>query len=251
MINCEVRQIHRVKHSIPIEIKTQKHKYDELVYFISGCGTTNINGKTFNYKAGDFAFYKAGTPHNEYDPVPCDIIWLHFSFLIDGIALIEGLFSDSDGKLLSNLQKLRGLSIQHGKYTKQLIESCLAEIVIIASECQCETAEVPNRTNWEKIVNYIDANINEEINFKMLAKENNYSYDRFRHLFAKHFGLSPYSYLVKQRIEHSKRLLKNSCSSITDIAFDCGFNSSSQFTNIFKKHVGVTPKEYKKRVIST
>jgi len=104
VINCEVRQIYRVKHSISIEIKTQKHKYDELVYFISGCGTTNINGKTFNYKAGDFAFYKAGTPHNEYDPVPCDIIWLHFSFLIDGIALIEGLFSDSDGKLLSNLQ---------------------------------------------------------------------------------------------------------------------------------------------------
>ncbi|MBE6727660.1 MAG: helix-turn-helix transcriptional regulator [Ruminococcaceae bacterium] len=32
---------------------------------------------------------------------------------------------------------------------------------------------------------------------------------------------------------------------ITIIAFDCGFNSSSQFTNIFKKYTGFTPKDYR------
>ena len=56
---------------------------------------------------------------------------------------------------------------------------------------------------------------------------------------------------VKSRIiltaEHAKRLLKNSNLNITDIAFDCGFNSSSQFTNIFKKYVSLTPKEYRNK----
>lgn len=250
MINCELQQIHRIKHSIPIIIKTQTHKHNELVYFVSGCGTTCINNKIYNYKAGDFAFYKAGTPHNECDPVPCDIIWLHFDFNIKGVNLTEGVFFDNDGKLLSTLQKLRSLSIEQNTYSKQLIENCLAEALILAAERQEKNDVVYSRTNWEQILNYIDANINENVDFMLLAKNNNYSYDRFRHLFAKHFGLSPYSYLVKQRIEHSKRLLKNSCSSITEIAFDCGFNSSSQFTNIFKKHVGVTPKEYKKSVTS-
>jgi AraC family transcriptional regulator len=64
---------------------------------------------------------------------------------------------------------------------------------------------------------------------------------------AEQFGVSPYAYLINQRIEHAKRLLKNSDSSITDIAFDCGFNSSSQFTNIFKKYVLLTPKEYQNK----
>ena len=250
MLDCKLKQIHRVKHSIPIKINTQTHKYDELVYFISGYGSTEINKNRLLYKPGEFAFYKKGTPHNEYDPEPCEIIWLHFLFDIDGIELKEGVYYDTDGRLLSSLQKLKKLSLEQNAYKNQLVETCLAETVIIAAQAQNVFEELPNRTNWEKILNYIDANINEQIDFGALAKDNHYSYDRFRHLFAEHFGQSPYAYLISQRIGHAKRLLKNSNSSITDIAFDCGFNSSSQFTNIFKKHVGVTPKEYKKRVSS-
>lgn len=249
MIDCKLKQIHRVKHSIPIKINTQTHKFDELIYFISGSGTTQINDKTFTYKAGDFAFYKAGTPHNEYDPNPCDIIWLHFSFNIDGIDLKEGLFCDNNGNLLSILQKLRRLSLEQKQHNDKLIEVYLAEAIITAAQKQNNTYEINRSTNWDKILNYIDININEPIDFALLAKNNNYSYDRFRHLFAERFGQSPYAYLTGRRIEHAKRLLKNSNSSITDIAFDCGFNSSSQFTNIFKKHVRVTPKEYKKATL--
>ena len=250
MIDCKLKQIHRVRHTIPIEINTQTHKCDELVYFISGYGSTQINDKVYSYKSGDFAFYKKGTPHNECDPQPCDIIWLHFDFNIDNIDLKEGVFCDNDGKLLSVLQKLRRLSIENSRYSKQSVESCLAETIIIAAERQENVDDFLFRTNWEKVLNYIDANANENIDFALLAKNNNYSYDRFRHLFSERFGVPPYTYLTLQRIEHAKRLLKNSNSSITDIAFDCGFNSSSQFTNILKKHIGVTPKEYKKRVTS-
>ena len=221
-----------------------------VLIFIGIACLTTINGKTFGYKAGDFAFYKAGTPHDEYDPVPCDIIWLHFSFEIENICLKEGVFCDGDGKLLANLQKLRKLSIEQNEYKNQLVEICLAETVLVAVQTQNSLTDIQGRTNWEKILNYIDTNINERIDFVALAKENHYSYDRFRHLFAERFGFSPHAYLTNQRIEHAKRLLKNSNSSITDIAFDSGFNSSSQFTNIFKKQVGVTPKEYKKSVTS-
>ena len=248
MFDCALKQIHRVRHLIPIDINIQTHKYDELVYFISGCGTTEINGKVYSYKAGDFAFYKAGTPHNEHDPIPCDIIWLHFSFCVDGVNLKEGLFFDSDGKLLSCLQELRQLSLEQDEFKKQLTELTLAKVIVQAAKAQTVTDETRGHTNWEKILNYIDSNINEEMDFAVLARDNHYSYDRFRHLFSEHFGVSPYVYLTNQRIEHAKRLLKNSNLRITDIAFDSGFNSSSQFTNIFKKYVGLTPKEYKKRV---
>ncbi|MBQ8267028.1 MAG: helix-turn-helix transcriptional regulator [Clostridia bacterium] len=125
----------------------------------------------------------------------------------------------------------------------------LAEAVITAAEKQNEISVISDRINWNKVLSYINSNINEQIDFVSLAQSNNYSYDRFRHLFTQRFGLSPYTYLTKQRIEHAKRLLKNSNSSITDIAFDCGFNSSSQFTNIFKKYVRATPKEYKKATL--
>lgn len=245
MIDCKLKQIYRVKHSIPIKINTQTHKCDELVYFVSGNGTTQIGQTVHTYKSGDFAFYKMGTPHDENDPVPCDIIWLHFQFNLQDVNLEEGVFEDTDGALLSVLQKLRSLSLEQSDYSDHLIECCLAEAIITAAKKQTDCANPNERINWKGILNYIDTNINEQIDFSALAKRYHYSYDRFRHLFVAHFGLSPYAYLTNQRITHAKRLLKNSNSSITDIAFDCGFNSSSQFTNIFKKYVGCTPKEYK------
>ena len=247
MIDCKLVQINRVKHSLPIKIKSHTHKYDELTYFISGCGTAKINGKIFNYKAGSFAFQKAGTVHDEYDTQPCDVIWMHFSFKIDGVNLNEGVFFDNDKKLFYALQKLRNLSLEHKKYTPQTIENCIAEIVITAAEQQCESEAFHDKLDWQKILNYIDTNANSQIDFVTLAQKNHYSYDRFRHLFSEHFEMSPYAYLTTQRIEYAKRLLKSSSLNITDIAFDCGFNSSSQFTNIFKKYVGVTPKSYRNR----
>lgn len=248
MIDCKLKQIHRVKHSIPITINPQTHRYDELVYFISGNGTTSINGKNNNYKSGCFAFYKMGTVHDEVNPVPCDIIWLHFSHNIQSINLKEGVFTDNNGVLLTLLKKLRQFSVEQKNHSQLLIESCLAEIVVTVEQLQNTPTPINTRLNIEKIVNYIDQNINEHIDFAAIAKDNNYSYDRFRHIFSDHFGISPHSYLTLQRIEYAKRLLKNSDLSITDVAFNCGFNSSSQFTNIFKKHIGVTPKEYKNSI---
>ena len=232
MIKCELKQINRVKHSIPIKIKTHTHRANELTYFISGSGTTKINDEIFYYKPGNFAFYKMGTPHNEYDPVSCDIIWMHFDFDIDDIELKEGVFYDNDGKLLKTLQKLRNLSLEQIKYKKQLIESTLSQVIVYAAQKQENNFPVAKSS-----ISYL--------NFKTLSLKYNYSYDRFRHLFTEHFGISPNSYLTNQRINHAKRLLKSSDASITDIAYDCGFNSSSQFTNIFKKYVGITPKEYR------
>jgi AraC-like DNA-binding protein len=56
-------------------------------------------------------------------------------------------------------------------------------------------------------------------------------------------------FVNKYRIEESKQLLtqQNQNLNILGIALDAGFNSKSAFNNAFKKHTGITPKEYKKR----
>lgn len=246
MIKCDLKQIHRVKHSIPIRIERHTHTNNELTYFVSGNGTTQINNETYRYNSGKFAFYKMGTPHNEINPEPCDIIWMHFSFDVPEVKLKEGVFDDRDGKLLSLLLKLRNLSFEQKNHIDLLLKICLAEAIVTAAEKQQENAISSERLDWKDVLDFIDTNINESVDFADLARKNHYSYDRFRHIFTEHFGLSPYAYLTKQRIIHAKRLLKNSDLPITTIAFDCGFSSSSQFTNIFKKHVGATPKEYRK-----
>jgi len=64
------------------------------------------------------------------------------------------------------------------------------------------------------------------------------------------FGTSFFDYLNRYRIEHARELLENSdnqSDAILTIAFTVGFNSNSAFYSAFKKHVGMTPAQYRHR----
>ena len=64
------------------------------------------------------------------------------------------------------------------------------------------------------------------------------------------FGTSFFDYLNRYRIEHARKLLKNSdgqSSAILHTAFTVGFNSNSAFYSAFKKHVGMTPAQYRQK----
>ena len=68
----------------------------------------------------------------------------------------------------------------------------------------------------------------------------------FCRFFHKEIGCSPYQYIIQQRVEKAKYLLKRRELSISEIAQQCGFNSHSQLDRHFRKLMGVTPKEYQK-----
>ena len=244
MISCTLKAMQRIRHTHPIEIAMQRHNDNELTYFIYGNGTTQINDSVYSYGNKSFAYYKKGTLHNEIDPVDCDIIWLHFSFEADGVELKEGVFEDPNSELLKVIQKLRCLEMEKEEGSKVLKEACLAEMTVTAMRLQNKKAS--KERGLERVLEYIDENINSDIDFKLLAHRYNYSYDRFRHLFSERFGISPYSYLLKRRIDQATYLLNNTNFSLTTIAYDTGFKSSSQFLNAFKKIKNITPGEWRK-----
>lgn len=245
MLDCRLKKIVNINHINPIEIKTHAHAHDEITYFVSGEGSIRIGDTDYPYKNNTFAFFKAGTLHSEYDPVPCNIIWLHFDYGIDGIELKEGVFEDVDKTLLGILKKLKSTFYSQGQYNKSFAESILSEAVITAAIKQSENERQRKEIDWERVTDYIDNNLRSPIDFKALALDYGYSYDRFRHIFKDVFGTSLYSYMTLQRINLAKELLKRTNLSITAVAFECGFNSSSQFANIFKAYTKKTPKEYK------
>lgn len=64
------------------------------------------------------------------------------------------------------------------------------------------------------------------------------------------FDTSFFDYLNRYRIEHARKLLKKSgsqSSAILHVAFTVGFNSNSAFYSAFKKHVGMTPAQYRQK----
>jgi len=61
-------------------------------------------------------------------------------------------------------------------------------------------------------------------------------------------NVAPGEYLTRARIDAAARLLtRDAESSVTDIAFRCGFQSSQYFSNVFRKQHGLTPSDYRRR----
>lgn len=67
----------------------------------------------------------------------------------------------------------------------------------------------------------------------------------FLRLFRQFYGVSPYQYLQQLRIEKAERLLRRPGSSVADVAAELGFENSSSFSRLFKKHRGVYPSQFR------
>lgn len=96
-----------------------------------------------------------------------------------------------------------------------------------------------------QVLEYINDHLHQDIKLVDLAALLGISQFHFSYLFKQSIGTTPYQYLLKQRIEQAKRLLKQTDRSIMDIAFLCGFNSHSHLSKQFRQLTGMTPKAYR------
>jgi two-component system response regulator YesN len=69
----------------------------------------------------------------------------------------------------------------------------------------------------------------------------------FSRLFKEATGMTYLSYLNRVRIEQAKKFLNDDALSITDAGYAVGYSDLRQFERIFKKVVGSTPSQYRRR----
>ena len=98
-----------------------------------------------------------------------------------------------------------------------------------------------------RIVDYIDSYLERDIKLADLAELLSMSPFHFSRLFKQSTGLSPHQYLLQQRVERAKQLLRNTDRLIADIALECGFSSHSHLSRKFRQFTGMTPKAYRTR----
>ncbi|MDJ0593308.1 MAG: helix-turn-helix domain-containing protein [Pleurocapsa sp. MO_226.B13] len=101
----------------------------------------------------------------------------------------------------------------------------------------------------QQTLNYIQAHLQEKIKIEDIAKLLNMSQFYFVRLFRRSLGVSPYQYIIQQRVEHAQKLLTQQRSlSIAQVARQCGFSHQSHLAKYFRQFTNMTPKQYRKRV---
>ncbi|MGG4047968.1 helix-turn-helix domain-containing protein [Paenibacillus favisporus] len=99
----------------------------------------------------------------------------------------------------------------------------------------------------EQATAYIHGHFQEPLTLEQLAGLYGLGVKRFSYLFYKYTGLFPIDYLIQYRMKWAKHLLVTGVSSIGDIAAGVGYADAHYFSRLFKKHVGVTPTEFRIR----
>lgn len=61
-------------------------------------------------------------------------------------------------------------------------------------------------------------------------------------------GYSPLDFIRVYRMEHAKHLLENTKMPISNVAYDCGYSDPKYFSDVFRKYVGTSPSEWRKKV---
>ena len=96
---------------------------------------------------------------------------------------------------------------------------------------------------------YIEENHTFDLDLKKLAEKAGMSKFRFCRLFKEKFGKGYLSYLNGVRVAHAKELLRNHTLNILNISEHTGFGSLSQFERVFREIEGISPREYRKKMM--
>ena len=96
-----------------------------------------------------------------------------------------------------------------------------------------------------RVTEYINEHVTQSIKLQDLAAYVGITQFHFSRLFKQSTGMSPHQYVMQQRIERAKQLLKKADMSIADIALNCGFSSQSHLGKYFRAMTGMTPRKYR------
>lgn len=92
---------------------------------------------------------------------------------------------------------------------------------------------------------YIGENMYGNVTLEDIAHEAYMSRDHFIKVFNREVGCSPIQYIIRQKMMKAQLMLASSDSPIKDIALFLGYDDFSYFSQLFKRHVGKTPLQYR------
>lgn len=227
------------------------HKNYEIAYVLSGKALYSVNDKQQILEEGDFSICLSNEIHS-VKSLDNSRIWVgvfsedfvhEFKKRVEGKTGIDFKFRCSETVnrfLLDNLINIKTDDIL-------LIKSCLYALTSEYLRQTELTARDDRRGNlMSEIAEYIAKNFRKSISLKTLSAHLGYDYCYLSRAFNDLFSMSFTDYLNTFRIDHSLSLLTNTALTVTEIAFESGFQSIRSFNHVFKKRMGVSPVDYRK-----
>lgn len=114
-----------------------------------------------------------------------------------------------------------------------------------AIENRKEPAQGLTQQQMRRVIDFVQAHLDQDLSLEALARQAGFSAYHFARLFRQTTGESPHQFVLRQRIERAQRLLKQGGVPLAHVALESGFANQSHLTQVFKRHIGLTPRAYR------
>jgi len=229
----------------------------QLVYITKGEGKFYTDKtKVVDVKEGDIMLIMPGLWHS-YAPNPkigWNEYWIGFKGEVMDLRTRNGFLNIENGifkvGLRDEIVKLYQQAISVATTESTAYQQVLAGIANLIlgltmaydKEQQFENYTVVQMTKAKMIIR---ENIYAKITPEEIAATLNMSYSWFRKTFKEFTGFSPAAYIQKLKLQAAKDALISSSHSVKEIAYNLQYDNSEYFSTQFKKHIGVSPKDFR------
>ena len=257
------------------------HSEYQLFTVLKGRGTRFIGDHMEPFKEGDMVLTGPNLPHlwkNDkayHHPdkklgVHGIVIYFPDNFLNDSVFRLE----EFESIALMLKKSIRGIQIK-GK-TNQTVRDLMFEqldlkggdsiihllkilqTIADSKDCDLITGAGYINTNKESekdrmglVYEYVMQNFQEKVSLEVAAQLSNLSVSAFSRFFKSRVNKSFSDFLTEVRISHACKLLHETDLNISEISYDCGFFTLSNFNKLFKERINMTPVQYRKEFLKT
>ncbi len=227
-----------------------------LIYTLSGSYTLILNNRQYKVLPGETYLAAPGTEltliaHEKSENLHC-----HFSILYSNKIALTGEIKENRmihrrAALMQLFRRymydLTGMRVASQNTLKSVLKIVFYEMVLF-NESNIDTfinsasKIFSNRIYF--ITEYIKSNISQPLKISSLAEVAGYTPSYFSRYFKQVTGIPVSDYISNMKMDAAKQLLSDRITSVNEVASKLGFTDQFIFSRKFKKHFGISPKQY-------
>ncbi len=235
-----------------------RENYDSLLvtHIIDGTFTFVSDGQHITARAGDTVILDCYKPHEYYTHDSFESVWVHIAGgnsldFYEEIVKKEGnVIKCSDTEHIKKLLFRLHAGISGREHPTEM--SMSLDIYKLFADLSSIHISTNNNASYEESIqdakSYIFEHIGEQLTVKDVADYIHMSPSHFSRVFKQQTGFSPYDFVLVTRLNKAKDYLRKTDMTVTQIAYEIGFNSDANFVYFFTKHTGYSPNKFRKMV---
>ena len=231
-----------------------------LIYVLEGGGKISVSGKEMSIDSNQFIVIPQGNSHwyKADDQNPWTIYWIHFKgknadFINDIAGKINLINPGRSSRIKDRIQLfneiIENLSMGYSQANLEYANLCLYQLM--ASFKYIDQFRKINYSQENDVIKkaiiYMKQNLEKSYKLKEIAMKFDLSPPHFSRLFKQRTMHAPIDYFIQMKMQHACQLLDYSNLRMKEIGRQIGYEDPYYFSRIFKKVIGLSPYQYRKR----